>query len=66
VAFARKIAQGGAPEAQRYLDVLRAGGSDYPVDILKKGGLDMTTGEPYRLLVGGFKDILDQAEALLA
>ena len=29
------------------------------------GGLDMTTGEPYRLLVGGFKDILDQAEALL-
>jgi oligoendopeptidase F len=65
VAFARKIAQGGAPEAQRYLDVLRAGGSDYPVDILKKGGLDMTTGEPYRLLVGGFKDILDQAEALL-
>ena len=65
VAFARKIEQGGAAEAERYLNVLRAGGSDYPVEILKKGGLDMTTPDPYRSLVAGFKDILDQAEALL-
>ena len=65
MAFASKIAQGGAPEAQRYLDVLRAGGSDYPVDILKKGGLDMTDGRAVPPAVGGFKDILDQAEALL-
>jgi len=65
VAFARKVLQGGSTEAERYLGVLRAGGSDYPVDILKKGGLDMTTPDPYRSLIAGFKDILDQAEALL-
>jgi oligoendopeptidase F len=46
--------------------VLRAGGSDYPVEIVKRGGLDMTTPDPYRSLIAGFKDILDQAEALLA
>jgi oligoendopeptidase F len=65
VAFARKILAGGAPEAERYLGVLRAGGSDYPVAILQKAGLDMTTPAPYRSLVAGFKDILDQAEALV-
>jgi oligoendopeptidase F len=66
VAFARKILAGGPTDAERYLDVLRAGGSDYPVEILKKGGLDMTTPAPYRSLVAGFKDILDQAEALMS
>ena len=30
-----------------------------------KAGLDMTTPDPYRALVATFKDILDQAEALI-
>jgi oligoendopeptidase F len=66
VAFARRIKLGGAKEAERYLGVLKAGGSDYPTEILRKAGLDMGTPEPYRALVASFKDILDQAEALLA
>jgi oligoendopeptidase F len=65
VAFGRRIIEDGERAAERYLDVLRAGGSDYPVEIVKKGGLDMTTPDPYRSLIAGFKDILDQAEALL-
>jgi oligoendopeptidase F len=65
VAFGRRIQEGGAREAERYLGVLRAGGSDYPTEILRKAGLDMTTPEPYRALVATFKDILDQAEALV-
>ena len=46
--------------------MLKAGGSDYPVAILQRAGLDMTKPDPYRSLVAGFKDILDQAEALVA
>ena len=65
VAFGRRIEQGGEREAERYLGVLRAGGSDYPTEILRKAGLDMTTPDPYRALVATFKDILDQAEALI-
>ena len=65
VAFGRRIQEGGAREAERYLGVLRAGGSDYPTEILRKAGLDMTTPDPYRALVATFKDILDQAEALI-
>jgi oligoendopeptidase F len=47
-----------------YLAVLKAGGSDYPVDILKKAGLDMTTPAPYRALVARTNAIVDQMEAL--
>lgn len=63
--FARQILGGGAKERDNYLAVLKAGGSDYPVDILKRAGLDMTTPAPYRALVQTLKETLDQAEALL-
>ena len=38
----------GDKQAQAgYLEVLKAGGSDYPLAILKKAGVDMTRPEPY-------------------
>ncbi|CAN5340498.1 oligoendopeptidase F [soil metagenome] len=64
--FARSILKGGATERDNYLSVLKAGGSDYPVDILKRVGLDMTTAAPYQAIIATFKDTLDQAEALMA
>lgn len=63
--FARSILKGGATERERYLDVLRAGGSDYPTEILKRAGLDMTRPEPYRELIAGFGETIDAIEALL-
>ncbi|UYY57801.1 oligoendopeptidase F [Sphingomonas sp. S2-65] len=64
--FAQAILKGGTRERDNYLSVLKAGGSDYPVDILKRAGLNMTSPAPYQALVASFKDTLDQAEALLA
>lgn len=64
--FTQSILNGGAKERDNYLAVLKAGGSDYPVDVLKRAGLDMTTPAPYRALVALLEDTLDQAEALLA
>lgn len=64
--FARSILHGGAKERDNYLSVLKAGGSDYPVDILKRAGLDMTTAAPYQAIIATFKETLDQAEALMA
>ena len=63
--FARSILGGGKAERERYLDVLRAGGSDYPVAILAKAGLDMTGPAPFRQLIAGFKETMDRIEALL-
>ena len=63
--FARRILRGGKAERENYLDVLRAGGSDYPVDLLKRAGLDMTTPVPYRELVADFAETMDRIEQLL-
>jgi oligoendopeptidase F len=65
VFFAQSVLRGGAAERERYLDALRAGGSDYPVDILRHAGLDMSTPAPYQALVAEFGRVMDQAEALL-
>ena len=63
--FAQKVMHGTTADRDRYLSVLRAGGSDYGYNLLKMGGLDMATAEPYRLIVDSFSKVLDQAEALL-
>ena len=64
--FARSILKGGAKERDNYLSVLKAGGSAYPYDILKRAGLDMASPAPYQAVVATFKDTLDQVEALIA
>lgn len=63
--FARAILNGGPKERDNYLSVLKAGGSDYPTEILKRAGLDMASPAPYQALIANFKDVLDQAEALM-
>jgi oligoendopeptidase F len=65
VYFSQAILNGGPAERDRYLAILKAGGSDYPIDILKRGGLDMTTATPYGALVSEFTKVMDQAEALI-
>ncbi|WP_226632183.1 M3 family oligoendopeptidase [Novosphingobium profundi] len=63
--FARSVLDGGTAERENFLGVLRAGGSDYPTDILTRAGLDMASPQPYRDLVAGFGRTLDEIEALL-
>ena len=65
VFFADRVLTGGTKGRDAYLDVLRAGGSADPVDVIRKGGLDMTTPAPYRALVAKFGRTLDEMEKLL-
>ncbi|MBU1375810.1 MAG: oligoendopeptidase F [Alphaproteobacteria bacterium] len=64
-AFAERILGGKAAERDAYLGALKAGGSDYPVDVLKKAGVDMTSPEPYRAMLAKFSRTLDEMERLL-
>jgi oligoendopeptidase F len=58
---------GGKPGAlERYLNLLRAGGSDYPYDLVKAAGVDLATPAPYQALASRMNRIMDQIEALLA
>jgi len=55
------------PEARkRYLTFLSAGGSKYPIDLLKDAGVDMTTNEPLDLAMARMNKVMDEMEQLLA
>jgi oligoendopeptidase F len=58
------ILRQGTPARDRFLDMLRAGGSDYPYNLYKKVGIDMATPEPYQKLVARMSHILDEIDAL--
>jgi oligoendopeptidase F len=58
------IIRQGVPARAKFLDMLRAGGSDYPYELYKKVGIDMATPAPYRALVARMNRLMDQVEAL--
>jgi len=64
--FADRLVHGGPGERANYLSLLKAGGSDYGYNILKKAGLDMASATPYQTIIASLSKVLDQAEALLA
>jgi len=45
--------------------LLKAGGSNYPYELMKKAGVDMATAAPYRALVARVNAIMDEMETLL-
>ena len=58
------ILKQGAPAQARFLDMLRAGGSDYPYELYKKAGIDMATPAPYEALAARMNRLMDEIEAL--
>ncbi len=62
--FAEGIGRGDEALRTRYLDMLKAGGSDDPYLIVKKAGLDMASPAPYRALVQRMERLLDELDAL--
>ena len=50
----------------RYLKFLSAGGSKYPIDLLRDAGVDMTTDEPLDLTIKTMNRVMDEMEAILA
>lgn len=49
----------------RYIEFLSAGGSDYPIEILKEAGVDMTTAEPFEKTMAAMNRAIDEIEAIL-
>jgi len=64
-ALARKVKSGDTETTRRYLELLAAGGSDYPIELLRKTGVDMTTDEPLELTIRGMEGVMDEIERLL-
>jgi oligoendopeptidase F len=64
-ALAQKVKAGDAEATKRYLAFLSAGGSKYPIDLLKDAGVDMTTDEPLNLTMKEMNRVMDQMESIL-
>jgi oligoendopeptidase F len=63
-ALARGVLAGGPGAAERYLDFLRAGGSEYPLDILRQAGVDLTSPEPVEETFAVLASLVDRLETL--
>lgn len=64
-AFSQQMLKEGKPAVDRYLSFLRSGGSDYPLNLLKNAGVDMTTPEPVNNGLKVFEGLLDEFEQLI-
>ncbi|WP_326183081.1 oligoendopeptidase F [Bacillus sonorensis] len=64
-ALSQQILKEGKPAVDRYIDFLKAGSSDYPIEVLKKAGVDMTTSDPIEAACKKFEEQLNEMEELL-
>lgn len=64
-ALSKGILTEGAPAVERYIDFLKAGSSDYPIEVLKKAGVDMTSMKPIVEACKVFEEKLTELEQLL-
>ncbi len=65
-AISEQILAGDATATRRYLELLSAGGSDYPINLLKKAGVDMTTSTPFDLTMAKMNRVMDEMERIIA
>lgn len=64
-AISGKILKEGKPAAGRYIDFLKTGESDYPIELLRIAGVDMSTPEPVEKAMDTFNSLLDEFEKLI-
>lgn len=63
--LADKVVHGTQADIDCYLDYLKAGNSDYPLNVIKKAGVDMTTSAYLDAAFRIFEERLDELEALI-
>lgn len=65
-ALSKQILEEGAPAVDRYINhFLKAGSSDYPIEVLKKAGVDMTSSAAIENACKVFEERLDEFERLI-
>ena len=60
-----RITTGGEEAQKQYLDILQAGGSDYPYKLLRDSGVDLTDPVAYRPMIQRMTRLMDEVEHIL-
>jgi len=64
-ALAERVIKGEKGAVDNMLTFLSAGGSAYPIDVLKAAGVDMTTSDPLDKTMQRMNDVMDEIEKIL-
>jgi len=64
IQLSENIRKEGQPAVDRFTQFLEAGSSDYPINLLKKAGVDLTSREPILALVNRLNELIDKVEKL--
>ncbi len=65
IALSERVIAGGEAEREAYLGFLKAGGSGFPIDSLKRAGVDMSTPAPIDAACKRFAEDVARLELLL-
>jgi oligoendopeptidase F len=64
-ALSERIIREGEPAIKDYLSFLQSGGSDYPINLLRKAGVDMESPEPVKATLSLFSRLVDELSGLV-
>jgi len=64
-ALSQQILNEGESAVERYKVFLKSGSSDYPIEVLKRAGVDMTSPRPIKQAFKVFESVLEEMEELL-
>lgn len=64
IALSERVLSGGEKERNEYLSFLSSGGSKYPIESLKRAGVDMSTPEPVKKAAEYFGKLLDEFKSI--
>jgi len=64
-ALAEKVLSKEKGAVEKYIEFLSSGGSEYPINLLKKAGVDMTSSEPFDKTISAMNRTMDEIEAIL-
>lgn len=65
ISLAEKVMSGDKAALKNYLQFLSSGSSDYPVELLRKAGVDMNTMEPFEKTTASMNKVMDEIEKIL-
>ena len=65
-ALANKVKTEGTTAVEKYLYFLKAGSSDYPINILRDAGVDMSSSEPILTVSAKMDEILTEMENVIS
>ena len=64
-ALSEQVLAGDIAATKRFLEFLSSGSADYPINLLKKAGVDMTTSQPFELTMKKMNRVMDEMEKIL-